>query len=312
MGLKMKIKFGQLLLLLGSIFLICFGVHLMLSPEEEQPSYPSANQSTNQQSVSNIPQMLQITKKQYAKIEKQTVFDENGLSVTVSNLKDNKSIDYCFTNNTDKDMHFYIAGIAVNGCMTHDYMYITKATPGNSLLGTYEFNDLNMYGIQDIQTLDICFYIKENTTFTNGGYVRTITTDSTKSQTFSVESYPKVYEDEKVAVYYVDEGSDFEKKNIVYYNKTNDIIDCWISDAAVNGVMFSWNIWGSGEIAPNCLYYTAVGDGTITWASTLFADLEKVEGEIKKITGKVSVYDGAMTNYYDMWTESDNITILDK
>lgn len=308
----MKIKFGQLLLLLSSIFLICFSVHLIIGSEEQQHSFSSADHGTNLQSVSNTSQMSQLTKEQYAKIEKQTVFDENGLSVTLSNLKDNKSIDYCFTNNTDKDMHFYIAGIAVNGCMTHDFMYITKATPGNSLRGTYDFHDLDMYGIQDIETLDICFYIKEDATFINGAYVKTITTDSTKSQTFSVQNYPKVYEDEKVAVYYVDKGSDFEKKNMVYCNKTSDVIYCWISDAAVNGIMFSTGIWDSREIAPNCLYYTAVGDGTTTWSSPLLVDLEKVEGEIKKITGKVSVYDGMLTNYYDMWTESDNITILDE
>ena len=98
------------------------------------------------------------------------------------------------------------------------------------------------------------------------------------------------YDSEYVSAYVEMGGDEYEDFQVLYHNKSNEIISTALSEVSINGVMLTYNM-KAACILPGCYAYTGAADGTTTlW--------DAIEGEIKDkglepiehIEGKVAIW----------------------
>ena len=252
--------------------------------EQNHASEITTNSTTSATEETIPAETLEVTE------EETVIYSSNGIEVTYVKTKGTKYFSYQVANNGDCDIQFSIDGVAVNGCMVSDMMAMGIVTSGNKAVEEYDLSGAKDYGIDDVETLDIYFVFYDHATYkTIDEVVCHVNVSNTSSFEYAC-SLPMFYDSEYVSAYVEMGGDEYEDFQVLYHNKSNEIISTALSEVSINGVMLTYNM-KAACILPGCYAYTGAADGTTTlW--------DAIEGEIKDqglepiehIEGKVAIW----------------------
>lgn len=211
---------GFLKLLIVMIVLFCF---VTLRPKSSSSSAPTVAQAT-------IPET--------------TVYDKDGVIVSISDLKGDGKLHFTVNNGSDNDIMFMFSNVAANRCMIYDETSYSKyVTPGNRVSGTYSLAGYSTYGTGEplmIIDIDACITMYHDSGTDSEDFratVRTSLYDEEKAVGVPTVNGYVSYEDENVRIIVTrtsDSLSDFD-----YYleNKTSKRVTAEFSHMSVNNEM---------------------------------------------------------------------------
>ena len=284
-----------------SLFTGCNTENTLDETKEQSYSIESTVSSTAELEEETIPvETLEVTE------EKSVIYSSNGIEVTYLKTKGTKYFSYQVVNNGDCDIQFSIDGVAVNNCMVSDMMAMGIVTSGNTAIEEYELSGAKDYGIEDIETLDIYFVFYDRATYKTIDEVVCHVNVSNASSFEYACSLPMFYDSEHISAYVEMGGDEYEDFQVIYHNKSSDIVSTALAEVSINGVMLTYNM-KAACILPGCYAYTGAADGSTTlW--------DAIEGEIKdkglepieRIEGKLALW----AEFVDFgYQTSENMTI---
>lgn len=275
------------------------------STQDEIMEQNHANESTTNSTTTATEETISVETLEITE-EDTVIYSSNGIEVTYVKTKGTKYFSYQVTNNSDCDIQFSIGGVAVNNCMVSDMMAMGIVTSGNKAVEEYDLSGAKDYGIDDVETLDIYFVFYDHATYkTIDEVVCHVNVSNTSSFEYAC-SLPMFYDSEYVSAFVEMGGDEYEDFQVLYHNKSNEIISTALSEVSINGVMLTYNM-KAACILPGCYAYTGAADGTTTlW--------DAVEGEIKdkclepieRIEGKVALW----ADVFDLgYQTTDNMVV---
>ena len=89
----------------------------------------------------------------------QTLYDDNGCVIKLVS-GDEDSVQFCFENNTDKDLAFKLIAMSINGSMCDYFDSGYRITSGTKLTESYDLSDIYVYANSNcIEYADFVFWI---------------------------------------------------------------------------------------------------------------------------------------------------------
>lgn len=302
-----KAKLRRFLLLLLMVIMCC---SLLSgcdtdSTQDETMEQNHANESTTNSMTTETEKTIPVETLEITE-EDTVIYSSNGIEVTYVKTKGTKYFSYQVTNNGDCDIQFSIDGVAVNNCMVSDMMAMGIVTSGNKAVEEYDLSGAKDYGIDDVETLDIYFVFYDHATYkTIDEVVCHVNVSNTSSFEYAC-SLPMFYDSEYVSASVEMGGDEYEDFQVLYHNKSNEIISTALSEVSINGVMLTYNMKATC-ILPGCYAYTGAADGTTTLWDAVEGEInDKCLEPIERIEGKITLW----ADVFDLgYQTTDNLVV---
>lgn len=276
------------------------------SIQDEEREQNLSDENTMSSTSATIEETLPVETLEVT-AEDTVIYSSNDIEVIYVKIKGTKYFSYQVINNSEYDIQFSIDGVAVNNCMVYDMMAMGIVTADNKAVEEYNLSGAKDYGIDDVETLDIYFVFYDRATYKTIDEVVCHVNISNASNVEYTCELPMFYDGEYVSAYVELDGNEYEDFQVVYHNKSDEIICTALSEVSINGVMLTYNM-KAACILPGCYAYTGAANGT----NTLW---DAVEGEIKdkglepieRIEGKLALW----ADFFDFgYQTTENIVIF--
>lgn len=303
---------GILVGLLAGAFVFMFSVIVLPMLFESDKS--EITNSTPNNNTYNNQLNTKVARKNINDVVNRTLFEDELIKITVTNIDNLDSFSIKVDNKTDKELTFRLNSVAVNRCGVRDWYLGDQITAHNSAIVTYSFNDVDLYGITELKAIDFSF------TCDDGNYqgsksegICHIATKGFENADFPFTfRYPKVYENDDLEVYLVKNGNTYNDIGLIYYNKSDrQLFSVGAEHFAFNGIMvdLQFNSFSPYNILPHSIIYTQVTDGTIPLSDYISPELEeKGIKTIEKMQCKFSYY----YNYLEDPIKSGTVVVFDE
>ena len=221
------------------------------------------------------------------------VYDKNDITVTITGLKDNKTLGFSIKSEAQDPIMFLVEKVAINGCMVYDDgSYSKYLTIGNTVLDSYDISGRKAYGINEIKTIDVtfCIYIGSDVETANAHLTTSLDDGKTFCPVF--ENALLCYKDENVEIYTIKKGKGLKDFELLFHNLTDYTISAYFTHMAVNGIMVdNLDSWGDGAF-PNGWCYTGASNGAMLsiWSALEDEIKEKGFDNVSSITGSLGVW----------------------
>lgn len=244
--------------LLATIILSACGDETESSPTKPSEKQEEIVSSTDEVSENSSPETA--TSKTELSIEKQTIFEQDGIVITVTGISEDDifgpELNLLIDNASDKNITVQARKTAVNGYMVSSSMScdILSGKKANDSL-TFMNSDIENCGIDEITNLEFSFHI-----FESDSYDKLYDSELIKLTTSLAEEFTQTYDDSGEVLYdengvkiiFKDLDTDdsiFGPQIMLYVeNNTEQTVTIQARNTSVNGFMIDPSI--STEITP--------------------------------------------------------------
>jgi hypothetical protein len=228
-----------------------------------------------------------------AAVENTVAYDNGGVSVAITGLKNNESLEFAITSDIDDAVTFLIDDVAVNGCMVYDDgSYSKYVTKGSKCLDSYDLSGMKAYGIKKIKTIDVTFSLFIASEIKTVSTHLTTSLDDGTAFEPSFEGAEMCFKDENVEVYTIRKGKGLTDFELLFHNLTDHPMSSYFTHISVNGIMVeNMDFWGDGAFPKGWCYTGATNGATYTVWSALEDEIkERGFDNVSSITGSLGVW----------------------